>query len=624
MSNLTLTVPSARGHRPLGFGLSALLPIVLTMISCGPAQEISEGDLDSVSEPVCSSFPLAPGQNPWAWEGAFPWSSGVIRYSFLTEGTCNPGPCEALTASEREKVTTAMAQWRARLNNQIAFQEDNSAPNLIIEKNFGAGSAEPGGGATALVMPPNKSFLIFNGVGVAAARHELGHVLTAYHEQTRNDRDRYLVMNINNIGAEDGQSCAAAAAPTKSQTYTRTRLDQMRGVFDWGSVMLYSGFSGVNGTHDGSAASYTKRNTSGGSVLCPVGMTGTGTVGTVCGWESQSDVSVLDGSFVLENMNTQYGWRPIISLNHEVNSTTPLVTALDHSTINPSVVAAPAIYYYKDAAGTTHLTAVVRGSDQALWRREATNDVWVANWTKIPNGSFLSDAAGVSWGIDRQDIVALGLDRQVYKLGFHEGAWEGGFTSIGAPPVSDATTLSAPAIASRGTDKLAVFIVGDGSLWTKAWIGGWSSWVNRGRPTGVTFSGGVGFRPAAISTAVDTYDAVIRATDGALWRFQSPSLTWSRVDGGVLAGVGSPAVASFATGRLDIFVRGSGAMALLHQRTIFPDGGVFGWYSNGGVFTSAPAAASIPGQGIDILGLSADHAADPSRADGVWWKRLRP
>jgi hypothetical protein len=111
-----------------------------------------------------------------------------------------------------------------------------------------------------------------------------------------------------------------------------------------------------------------------------------------------------------------------------------------------------------------------------------------------------------------------------------------------------------------------------------------------------------------------------------LWRIEDPSGTWTQVGLVNSSGVGSPAVASWDGGRLDIFVHGGSPMTnALFQRTYFSDGSSTNWVPLGGVFTSSPAAAADPdAQGLDVLGLSADNAADPSRADGVWWKRWRP
>jgi hypothetical protein len=200
-------------------------------------------------------------------------------------------------------------------------------------------------------------------------------------------------------------------------------------------------------------------------------------------------------------MRLTNGWKRNQSLGFDGGSNAPLVTALDQMSTNPNVPAAPAIYYYRDSGSAKHITAVVRGSDTYLWRNVATSDAWAASWTKFPGGTYNSDAQGVSWGNDRQDVVALGTDRQVYKVAFYGGAWEGGPTSIGAPSVSDSATLTGPTIASKEANQLSVYVIGDGNLWSKTWSSSaWSAWTSLGQPSGHALAGGVGFHPAAVRT----------------------------------------------------------------------------------------------------------------------------
>jgi hypothetical protein len=457
-----------------------------------------------------------------------------------------------------------------------------------------------------------------------------------YHHQTRYDRDRYLMVNLTNTADDTGKvSCDAGAAGPISQTATKNRQDLLSGPFDWKSVMLYSGYMGINSSHsiikDGSIPSYTNHKTSGPLVKCPnppTDMVGSGTVSTVCGWEARTDadgVSMLDGSAVLERMFAPYGWKFSTSLGIDGGSTAPLITAVDQANVNPAVPSAPSLYYFRDLQSAKHITAVVRGSDSHLWRRQATGDVWDASWTRFPNGVFTSDAAGVSWGNGRQDIVAVTPSFQVQTLGFHEGLWESIPTPLGAPPLADASSISEPTIASPGLGQLSVYVTGDGVLWRKSLANNnWSAWTEIGRPTAQPFMAGGLFRPGSISISHGTVDVVVRDTAGTLWRFQDPSFTWTSFG---TQGASSPAVASMSAGRLDVFVSAAapGTKGLLLQKTFYPDGTTFGWASVGGVFVSAPGAAGAPdGTGLDVIGLGPDSEADASCANGLWWKRWRP
>ncbi len=87
---------------------------------------------------------------------------------------------------------------------------------------------------------------------------------------------------------------------------------------------------------------------------------------------------------------------------------------------------------------------------------------------------------------------------------------------------------------------------------------------------------------------------------------------WEQLDG-VLKD--SPTVASWATNRLDVFVRGIDD-ALWHK--VWDGSNWTGWESLGGVLTSSPAAASWGENRIDIFALGLDREVWQQTWDGAW------
>jgi hypothetical protein len=218
-------------------------------------------------------------------------------------------------------------------------------------------------------------------------------------------------------------------------------------------------------------------------------------------------------------------------------------------------------------------------------------------------------------------------------------------------------TWDSPAAASRGRDKLDVFVRGaDDRLWARSNNGqGWSaSWEQ-------DLSGLVVTSPPAAATwgrylqsngGVDTFtgpvDVFARGADGALWHTSRG--TWSGAwQGSAWSGqreslghpptgplTSAPTVASWGDGRLDVFVRGSDDR--LWQRSChitigggnLCDGGDWsGWQAppvGGGALGSAPAAVSWGSGRIDVFVRGTDstpyHVSFDNGSWGPGWVPL--
>jgi hypothetical protein len=149
--------------------------------------------------------------------------------------------------------------------------------------------------------------------------------------------------------------------------------------------------------------------------------------------------------------------------------------------------------------GTDRLDIFVRGGDAAVWTKSWTSSGWTA-WTSI-GGQIAGRPAAVSWGPDRIDVVAHGLnDDQVWHnarslscAGNHWCGWnpKGGTLPLGASPT----------ITSWGSNRLDILVRGaDDFLWHRYFNGSWGNWTILG--------GKLRASPAAVARSTTRIDVV--------------------------------------------------------------------------------------------------------------------
>jgi hypothetical protein len=172
----------------------------------------------------------------------------------------------------------------------------------------------------------------------------------------------------------------------------------------------------------------------------------------------------------------------------------------------------------------------------------------------------------------------------------------------------------APAVASRGPNRLDVFVRGEnGHLWIYKWNGSeWSRWEDLG-------AGRLTSSPAVVSWGPDRLDVFVRGHEGQLAHKRwAGGVGWSewRDLGGRLTS--APAVASWGPNRLDVFVRGHEGQ-LAHKRWTDKDDWSE-WRDLGGRLTSAPAAVSWGENRIDVVVRGHDGQLAHKRwSDKVGW-----
>ena len=123
------------------------------------------------------------------------------------------------------------------------------------------------------------------------------------------------------------------------------------------------------------------------------------------------------------------------------------------------------------------------------------------------------------------------------------------------------------------------------------------TWMGWEQLDGVLTSG-----PGVSSWASGRLDVFVRGTDSALWQVARQRL--ERLGEPRRHPHLSPAAVSWDTGRIDVFVRGTDS-ALWHK---WYDNGWSGWESLGGILTSEPAVCSwAPGR-LDVFARGTDSA----------------
>jgi hypothetical protein len=203
--------------------------------------------------------------------------------------------------------------------------------------------------------------------------------------------------------------------------------------------------------------------------------------------------------------------------------------------------------------GPDRIDVFARGLDQAAFHK-----AWAQGWSPGQNeweavgGGFASALALESWGPDRLDAFGVGLDQAMWHKAWAQG-WSPGQTAW--EPIGGAF-VSPPAVASWGSDRLDVFALGkDRAVWHKAWAQAWFPSQNDWEPLGGTFI----HPPAVASWGPERLDVFGVGLDKAMyhkaWKegwHPSPD-AWEFLGGGFTS---APAVTSWGEDRLDLFALG--------------------------------------------------------------------
>jgi hypothetical protein len=213
----------------------------------------------------------------------------------------------------------------------------------------------------------------------------------------------------------------------------------------------------------------------------------------------------------------------------------------------------------------TGLAVFGRGKDNALWwTRQGAGGAW-SGWQSL--GGVLTSQPGAAAGV-----------------------------TLGFGPV---------VVLARGTD---------GALWYRVQGsgGGWSAWRSLG--------GGLlpGTGPAAVDAEDGSLAVAVTGTDHHVWLFTPTGMQvyrWLDFRTSSTPGITTNITPRVLPFELVVFARGTDN-ALWSSQSSMPVVGSSGWTSLGGVLTSGPAAATVPGGTTYVFVLGTDNL--PWMRSGTW------
>ena len=152
------------------------------------------------------------------------WAGGQVRYIVDTAALWDG--VTPLSADD-VRITRAVANWEAKTCLRFTLctsEADCELPYVKFVASIGCSS--PLG---ALSTRPNTIYLA-PGCSMGSAVHELGHSFGLMHEQTRRDRDEYVIVDYDNVIS------GYASQFNKMGSYNGRSL----GAYDYGSIMHYN------------------------------------------------------------------------------------------------------------------------------------------------------------------------------------------------------------------------------------------------------------------------------------------------------------------------------------------------------------------------------------------------
>lgn len=498
----------------------------------------------------------------------FRWPGGVIPFT-IDPNLPNQG-----------RVTQAIAHWHQHTN--VRLVQRTNQPNFVTFR--------PGNGCSSLVgMRGGQQFItLAAGCDLGAAIHEIGHAAGLWHEQSREDRDRFVRILWPNI----------QAGMEHNFNQHITDGDDVGG-YDFGSIMHYPtwAFSRNNQptiqTLGGQAIGQRNGLSAGDIAAANLMYPGTGW----SGWDRLGGILTSDPAvgrnadgrmevFVRGSDNALYNiWQ-----------VAPNGGWAGYGGLGGILTTRPTVGRNRDG----RMEVFVRGLDNGLFNRwqTAPNNGW-AGYGAL--GGVLTSNIAVGQNADgRLEVFARGTDNALWHK------WQTGSGGTWSNWASRGGVLTSDPVVARNRDgRLEVFVRGtDQALWhtwQNASGGGWSGWASRG---GVLTS-----NIAVGQNADGRLEVFVRGTDNALWHQwqNAPGGGWSgwASRGGILTS--DPVVASNRDGRLEVFVRGTDN-ALYNMWQTAPNNGWSNYGRLGGILTSNIAVGQNADGRLEAFVRGTDNA----------------
>jgi Astacin (Peptidase family M12A) len=155
---------------------------------------------------------------------AFKWPGGIIPYRFDPTQVANG----TITAAKMQQFRDGVAEWMAFANVQFNEFTGTTPPNFVtVQEN----ASLAGGYSSSVGMGGGEQFVQFGPMAWnrGTVCHETGHALGYWHEQQRDDRDTYVIIDWSNIDPGNQPNFAKLPGGTTAIA-----------AYDFYSVMHYS------------------------------------------------------------------------------------------------------------------------------------------------------------------------------------------------------------------------------------------------------------------------------------------------------------------------------------------------------------------------------------------------
>lgn len=188
-------------------------------------------DLDALDDSDGSTAPDVTSAPPRNAQAALshlnPWPGG--RIPFVIESS--------VPQVVRDRIATAIADWNSLTIVRLVPHQSGAIEHFV--RFTGPTSAmDPGEGNSAIGFLPGTTqrIRLGNEVSVSTIRHEIGHTVGLFHEQSRTDRDNFIRINWANIEVDKiGNFLTYVASGAVGLDF---------GSYDLTSIMHYNSFNG--------------------------------------------------------------------------------------------------------------------------------------------------------------------------------------------------------------------------------------------------------------------------------------------------------------------------------------------------------------------------------------------
>jgi hypothetical protein len=563
------------------------------------------------------------------------WPGGRIRYSLV---------------GDDGSLRDAMNDWEAATNNTIQFVNEPgtpSYPQVVIQKAEGGGVSP---GFEACKSTNNGSCNAT--IGSDNAYHELGHIIGFFHEFQRFDRDRYVKLNSDRLNCADANNFARSTSRTgmlgpydykSTMHYAPANGDINR----WDDTPVVPGTEAC-GTHDTLPlpVQCADKDCIGASCDSALGRCPTCKdcdKGMPMGFPTPGDASA-----VVEMYNSALD--PRWSVFKRAINDDATFQPFDYSLDGVSRILAGKTL---DAAGypSGGIDMHVTGSNGHVWEKFKTSTSSFTPWVDLgalPGSGTVSDPSSVAWSDSRLDVTVRRGSTVYIKT------WRGGigwttWQSLGTLSALGTSADSSPAITSWGANHLDVLVRGaDNFLYwrkcTASCVGNTGTWSGWSKVLGGQFHG----KPAVVSRGSGILDVFVHGGDDKLYGVEQLNNTWGSyylVTPGVVfkpwsadcPDCTSPAAVARGSGMLDVIIRGNDDQAWIISWVspattwgpFLPIGGVLKSPDpdpSARSLGSSPTAASraTPTNRIDLFTIMGEERDAGDFRYGPWWKALTP